>query len=301
MAEPPVELVGVLMQLQDQEEDMEAVNNLVADQTPINVQMVFHVVTKTKGGQNRITDNVLLQQLDALNRAYAPALISFTLINIVRAVNAEWGASRDTDTMQRTLHQGDRKTLNLFFLEELKEKDGKPFLGVARLPTGLLAENGLEQDGCLVHADTLPGGGFQNKNSGKTAIHEAGHWFGLLHPFDNGCSGVGDGVADTPAERQPSFDCRPRHSCPDQPGQDAVDNFMDYGLDQCRSVFTSGQIDRARQLWKMFHLQGKRIPELKAKPTPANSLNQPKFLGPSSRRNVRRPIVLRDIPWQEGL
>lgn len=174
--------------------------------------------------------------MTALNSAFQPAFISFTLRNTVWAINDNWGASRDTDTMQRELREGDKKTLNLYFLEDLTSGDTR-ILGLARLPNALRAPDALARDGCLVHVDTLPGGRFRNKNSGKTTIHEVGHWLGLLHTFDGGCGGRGDGVGDTPATSQPSFDCRPRDSCPGQPGQDAVDNFMDYGLEYVVQLF----------------------------------------------------------------
>lgn len=116
------------------------------------------------------------------------------------------------------LREGDRKTLNIYFLEDLEGSDGKQVLGLARLPSGLQAADGLGKHGCLVYADTLPGGRFWNKSSRKTTIHEVGHWFGLLYTFDNGYSDMSDGVADTPAVRSANFDCKPGDSCPDQPG-----------------------------------------------------------------------------------
>lgn len=84
---------------------------------------------------------------------------------------------------------------------------GSVLLGFCTLPVaGITASSSSSEyvlDGCNVLSSTMPGGTFAEYNLGGSAVHEIGHWNGLLHPFqDNTCSeyDYGDYVADTPQE-----------------------------------------------------------------------------------------------------
>lgn len=61
-------------------------------------------------------------------------------------------------------------------------------------------------DGVVLLYATFPGGTNPNRQGG-TLIHEAGHWLGLRHTFQGGCTGVGDGVDDTPPSAEANFGC----------------------------------------------------------------------------------------------
>jgi hypothetical protein len=96
---------------------------------------------------------------------------------------------------------------------------------------------------------------------GRCAVHEVGHYLGLMHIFGSNGGGTGscgamadDGINDTPEQSQISFT---NSGCPSAtkntcgavtPGDlpDMWENYMDYCRDACQTMFTFNQIDLIR-------------------------------------------------------
>ncbi|MGC4041221.1 MAG: PKD domain-containing protein [Flavobacterium sp.] len=91
-----------------------------------------------------------------------------------------------------------------------------------------------------------------NYNLGKVLVHEMGHYFGLYHTFEGGCSAPnsdclsdGDHVCDTPPEAAPNYGCTPANTCSEIPNNpDDIHNYMAYGDNNCANHFTAGQNTR---------------------------------------------------------
>jgi len=164
-----------------------------------------------------------------LNDAYGPSDVQFRLVDTTFTTNANWASGSGEVAMKRQLRQGDYKTLNLYFTDVAK-LDGMEALGYCFFPEPNVSTGSSTfiRDGCVIVAETVPGGTAAPYNLGGTAVHEVGHWFNLFHTFQDGCNG-GDLVADTPAQARQTSGCPARmDTCPNQPGDDPIHNYMDY-------------------------------------------------------------------------
>ncbi|KAI2788348.1 Extracellular metalloprotease [Penicillium oxalicum] len=259
---------------------------------PIEIDTWFHIVSSSDL-QNQVTDEMIDAQLSVLQTAYQDALISYRLQGVTRHVNDAWARNYDEVGMKKALRQGTYRTLNVYFqtnLQATPSQAGRIFasenqqhqehahprsissasvfpahkdvsvsaLGFCTLPdpniNATSPRSAYVKDGCNILASAISGGSLEQYNRGGTAIHEIGHWNGLLHTFQGEtCSpdDPGDYISDTPQQKTPTSGCpASRDSCPDSPGLDPIHDFMDYSSDLCYESFTPGQNERMRSMWE---------------------------------------------------
>lgn len=211
----------------------------------VSVPVYFHVINNGAGiGNGDIPDSMLQDQITVLNDAYANTPFTFYVAGTDRTTNASWytaepGTQAERE-MKAALRIGGADALNFY-----TNNPGGGLLGWATFPSSYRSQP--SNDGVVCLFSTLPGGSAAPYNLGDTGTHEVGHWLGLFHTFQGGCSKNNDNVSDTPAERSPAFGCPTgRDSCVGRkyPGLDPIENFMDYTDDACMFRFTSGQSSR---------------------------------------------------------
>lgn len=226
--------------------------------TPLNVNAYFHIITTTaKAGT--ITQQMANDQVTAMNVAYKPMGLTFNLVNTSITANDAWavGVGSDMDALKAALRRGTYKDLNLYFHTDLAGS----ILGTCTLPSAVPAGANPKlyvSDGCNLAAGTMPGGNIGGYNAGGTAIHETGHWLGLLHTFEGyscDASNPGDFVDDTRQESVATNGCPTdpaKNSCTGVAGVDPIRNYMDYSTDACYTNFTPGQVARIGNMWSQF-------------------------------------------------
>ncbi|KAH7026627.1 extracellular metalloprotease [Microdochium trichocladiopsis] len=248
--EPSEELLAAASSMAVAEAEM-AASGSMSIQATIEVDVYFHVVSAGSSlSQGNVPDSQLAQQLVVMNNAYAPYGIHFNLRGTDRTVNSAWARDGDEIAMKRALRKGTYSALNLYFQQNL----GGGTLGYCYFPTTVSSgSTAYIQDGCSILYSTVPGGTSTGFDLGQTVTHEVGHWFGLFHTFQGGCTGTGDSVADTPAQSSPSSGCPVgRDSCPNQAGVDPIHNYMDYSDDACYTEFSAGQATRMASMWNTY-------------------------------------------------
>lgn len=117
-----------------------------------------------------------------------------------------------------------------------------------------------ELDGMILHykvvGDNNPNFIHSTLKSGRTAVHEAGHYLGLRHIWGDGVDDCtdSDGIDDTPdAKNKQQQTCDSLNTCTEATNPqlpDMNENYMDYTSELCTNMFTKGQVDLMRGVMK---------------------------------------------------
>lgn len=237
------------------------------------IPVVFHVI-HTNGPEN-ISREQILDQIRVLNNDFnllngnrtklrsvfnglaADCQIKFELAKIDPNGNCTEGINRvyssagvqmdmSTEKVKSLINWNYKKYLNIWVVTSISGGvDGGEVLGYACFPWATNAT----RDGIVVKSDRVGTVGTAvASDSGRTLTHEVGHWLGLFHTFQDGCTG-GDQVDDTPPVNGtfvnascPSGGNSCTNDFPDLP--DMWENYMDYSNGGCQTLFTLKQKTR---------------------------------------------------------
>ncbi|MHC5212527.1 MAG: zinc metalloprotease [Planctomycetota bacterium] len=233
--------------------------------TLYDVPVVFHIL-QHPNGNGFVSDAQVAQQIQVLNEDFGAlpgsngangtdVRIQFHLATedpdgnpstgITRATKASW--YNDSGSYWNSVGWDTTKYLNIY------TNTAGGSLGYAYVPSsGGVVGQPWEGVRLYWRAVGSPGPIGPPYHLGRTGTHEVGHWAGLYHTFDGGCTdgsspacySNGDLICDTNPESSPmgSGSCS-RTTCG---SPDPVDNYLDYSDDVCMERFTEDQARRMR-------------------------------------------------------
>ena len=247
----------------------------------VTLPVVFHIVNPDP---STVTNQQIIDALKDLNDAFsksgnyasstgADTRIQFVLAKrdslggITTGINrvtsfygTDMNMNNEDDRMKNLIQWDPKRYINIWLVKNIVGEITANFScgiwtrtrvgGYATLPTG----NTSGRDGVVV------------PNCGVVRAHEKGHYLGLYHTFEGGCTNNncttdGDKVCDTPPDgsQSSSTSCdKPSNTCTtdtlsnysngffNKDVPDPIANFMDYGNTPCSNQFTQGQADRMR-------------------------------------------------------
>ena len=203
------------------------------------IKIAWHVIYN--GSTGNVAQSAIDAQIAYMNARYAGTGFSFVLASVDRTNNRQWfsmtpGTAKESNA-KNALAIDPVHRFNVYSCAP-----GQGLLGWATFPWSFAESSKLH--GVVLHYGSLPGGSIANYNQGGTLAHEAGHYLGLYHTFQGGCTAPGDQVDDTPYEATSTTGCPSgKDTCP-ATGLDPIHNYMDYSYDACYTEFTPQQITR---------------------------------------------------------
>jgi hypothetical protein len=237
------------------------------------IKVAFHVIYT--GSEGNIPQSQIDAQIAELNKAYSGFYggvntgYTFVLASVSRTNSSRWFKMTPGSGAERQAKQS-LATDIIHRLNVYTCKPGQNLLGWAYFPNSY--PEGDWHHGVVFHYGSVPGGYLAPYNLGGTLDHEAGHYLGLYHTFQGGCTPPGDQVSDTPDEATPTAGCPSgKDTCPTA-GLDPIHNYMDYSDDACYTTFTAGQDARMDAMVPTYrpHLLNAAVAQAVSKPGAAD-------------------------------
>lgn len=250
--------------------------NGITDLSVITIPVVIHVLYNAPG--ENISDDQIRSQIEVLNKDFgklntdinlvpqpfaphaADTRIQFALAKADPEGRATTGIVRKK-TAQTSWKQDDKMKYNISGGDDAWDSHSYLNIWVCNLNRSLLGYSTFpgaapDKDGVVIRTDVFGNININSAvyNKGRTTTHEVGHWLNLKHLWgDSNCGD--DNVDDTPQQRTYNSGCSsfPQvnpDGCNPDPNGDMFMNFMDFSDDACILMFTWGQKQRMRNLFR---------------------------------------------------